>query len=490
MTRLVDRVRRRRDAEDGAAFLWVAGMMVALIAFVSLAVDLGWYYLRSNQIQRAADAAALAGVVHVPGFPANADFDAQIAAELNGFDSFGTLGVDADTSYLGSVVGDNEFSVELESEIDLFFAPVIGVGNLPIKATSTAQYVKPVPLGSPQNCFGRDPTGTICTGPDPNTWAAISGPKTNKWNGDAYATDCYDTGSWSGASCSGTGQGPNSLYRPEGYYYAVEVPAGAGHVEVMVYDAGFYDRPSFGTETGDNFQDTGGGADTHFEMYMVDATPLDPSDNPAISGCRFDINSGSSASTYKNKWVELCDLGNDPAPGIYVLRVWTTGNDGGTNQYSLGATGSVTNPRIYGINDISIFNNIGGTATFKLAEIGEVHAGKRLFIELFDPGEASSGNLSILMPDGSVPPCTWYDLDEWDNQSGTSSGLCTITTSSGGPLYQGKWLNITVDIPDAGTYVCAPDCWWEIRYVITNPTDRTTWKAKVIGNPVRLVQNP
>ena len=366
---------------------------------------------------------------------------------------------------------------------------MIGWGRAPLKAQSTAQYVKPIPLGSDGNCIGSDPTGSICTGPDPNLWSAISGPRTNKRNGDAYATECYDSGgSWNCESANG-------IYRSQGYYFAVEVPANAGTVRVRVYDAGFYDRPSFGVETGDNEQDQGGGANTQFQVYDFDSTPADPTDNTPIAGCSWSINSEASSSTFRNQWRTLCNLGANPAPGIYVVRVSTTGNLGGTNQYTLGATGTTTNPRVYPINDMSIFNNDDDSdATFKLAEIDEVYAGKEFKIELYDPGEAPSGStLSILNPAGSVPTCTWWTVDEYDNASSTTTGSCNIVTANGsGARFNGEWLNISIDIPDSASYNCSPDCWWEVRYQFTSGdvTDRTTWQAYVIGNPLRLIENP
>ncbi len=474
------------SGESGAALVWVAGSLVALLAFAALAIDLGWFWVQNSRLQRAADASALAAVVHVPGALTVAETDGRTAARINGFE---TEGVDATTAFTGTLVDDDKYSVTLESEVELFFAPVIGWDTMPLKAQSTAQYIKPIPLGSDGNCIGRDPTGSVCTGSDPNLWAAISGRRTNKRNGDAYATECFDSGGpW---NC----QRFNGLYRPAGYYFAVEVPANAGNVSIMAYDAGFYNRPSFGVETGDRVQDQGGGANTQFRVLDFDSTPADPTDNSLIPGCVTTISSGASSSVYRDLWVELCPLGVDPAPGIYVVQVSTTGNLGGTNQFTLGATGTTANPRVYPINDMSIFNNDDDSdAIFKLAEIDEVYAGKEFKIELYDPGEAPSGStLSILDPSGAVPTCTWWTVDEFDNASSTTAGPCTIQTADGsGPLFNGEWLNISIDLPDSASYNCSPDCWWEVRYNFTSGdvTDRTTWQAYVIGNPLRLIENP
>ena len=79
-------IRKLRDAENGIALVWFATTLVLLIGTAGFAVDLGWLYLNSSRTQRSADAAATAGVVHLPGFPANADLDARDAARANGYD--------------------------------------------------------------------------------------------------------------------------------------------------------------------------------------------------------------------------------------------------------------------------------------------------------------------------------------------------------------------------------------------------------------------
>ena len=48
--------------EEGSVAIWAAGSMVMLIGFAALAVDAGHFYALDNQLQNAADAAALAAV--------------------------------------------------------------------------------------------------------------------------------------------------------------------------------------------------------------------------------------------------------------------------------------------------------------------------------------------------------------------------------------------------------------------------------------------
>jgi hypothetical protein len=470
------------SSDGGAALVWAAGSLIALLGFAALAVDLGWFYLNASRLQNAADAAALAGVVDLPGFVDQAHNDADAAAAANGFPGSVTNLVP---------LADNSLEATLTTTVPAFFLRALGFQQVTISRSSTAEYVKPVPLGSPDNCFGEapvNPPGTNCTGGDPNFWGAISGPQTNKYNGDAFATRYWDD-PWAGSHFT------NTQYRPAGYYYGIDVGSGSSNLLVHIYDAGFYDRGNFNNQTGDLGQDDGGGADTHYQLYGPDTTPLDPTDNPPIAGCHFDISSGSHSFTYENRWVQLCDVSGSVTPGIYVLRVWTTGNLGGTNQYSVHATvSSGPNPRVFGINDISIFTNQpGATGTLNLAEVAQIHAGKVLELRFYDPGE-DNGNayMTVKMPDGSTADCSWYSEDENGNDTTPSGeggfGPCRIQTSDGSPRFNGQWITASVKIPS--TYTCSSDCWWYMNIALNQPHDRTTWTARIIGNPVRLIPNP
>ncbi|HEX6146000.1 MAG TPA: pilus assembly protein TadG-related protein, partial [Acidimicrobiia bacterium] len=84
------RLRERFREDTGAALFWVAGLLTVLLTTSAFAVDLGWVYLHNSRLQAAADSAALAGVVNLPGFPALATADAQDAAASNGFPIVGT----------------------------------------------------------------------------------------------------------------------------------------------------------------------------------------------------------------------------------------------------------------------------------------------------------------------------------------------------------------------------------------------------------------
>lgn len=487
--RLLARVRK----EDGGVSLpFIAMMLVLLLGMSAFAIDLGWWYLNGSRIQRAADSSALAGVIFLPADTANVAAKAVDGATANGY-SIGTVNGSPTVgggpdSLTWTPLADNKLQVSITSRVGTFFLKVLGFTGITMTRTATAQYIKPVPIGSPDPCFGIGRTSIEGEDCDPTTaqrfWAAISGPYTNKFNGDKYATRWWDSGTtWSPP------ENNNGDYRSTGYYLAIEVPSGVSDLDVDVYDAGFYDRGSFDTETGDLGQDSGGGTNTHFQLYGWDPTPLDPTDNPAVTGCAFNINSGASSGTYRNQWRELCSVSN-PQAGIHVLRIWTTGNIGGTNQYAVRATTTGGgNARVYGINDISIFTNQSGISTLNLAEVVQDHAGKILEISLYDPGEDDEdAYMTVKNPAGNTAQCTWEAVNEGGAVQDTGSGNCRIQTSNGTSFFNGEHLTLRIDIPD--NYTCSTNCWWKMEIDNSQPHDRTTWSARVIGNPVSLVPNP
>jgi hypothetical protein len=497
LQRLARRLARRLEGDDrGMALPLIAVMLVVLLGISAFAVDLGWLYLNGARLQRGADSSALAGVVFLPGDTGGVDDNTLGAANANGFDigsingSPVTGGGPDDLDW--RQLADNKLEVTLATQIPTFFVKLFGFDSFDITRVATAEYVKPVPIGSPDPCFGIGLTSLESGDCNPataqNFWAAVSGPYTNKWNGDAHSTLFWDD------DTTWDQEFDNTEYRPDGYYLAVDVPSGVTDLTVRVYDAGFYERGSFDVETGDRAQNTGGGADTHFQMYRFDDTPLDPTNNVAITGCSvgtgaFNITSGASSSTYKNRFVTLCRLSGAVAPGIYVIRVWTDGNDGGTNQFAVRAnTGSAANARVYGINDISIFTNQAGISTLHVAEVAQLHAGKTLELQFYDPGEDDQDAfMTVKDPGGGTATCDWVARDEAGTVVDSASGSCIIQTSDGNPLFNGLWVTAQVEIPDS--YTCTTNCWWKMEIDNSEPHDRTTWAAKIIGNPVRLVPN-
>src|SRR5690554_3815327 len=127
-------------------------------------------------------------------------------------------------------LSENRLEVTLTADIPTFFLRIFGMENVTITRRATAEYVKPVPMGSPSSCFGITPYISQsslnaadlghCSAYAMNFWAAINGPYTPKEQGDPFATACINVNS-SASGCSG---GSNPQYRPGGYYYGIEIP--------------------------------------------------------------------------------------------------------------------------------------------------------------------------------------------------------------------------------------------------------------------------
>ncbi len=453
-------------------------LMLFLLGVSAFAVDLGWLYVNGSRVQRVADAAALAGVTHLPTDSAGAVTAATEAASAN------HLPIGGVTTMTTSVINANQFQVEVTTQVATFFLRVFGMDAVTVTKTATAEYIQPVPIGSPFSTFGDGPASGL------EFWAAIQGQYAHREHGDPYSTACDIGSTADDSSCASA----NPTYRPDGYYLAVEVAPGTSSLSVQLFDAGFYQRPSITYETGDTAYLTGSEGNVistiHYQLYDADTTPYDPTDNTPIAGCSLQLDPEQNPSTYQFRWAELCGL-SSPSPGIYVLRVWTTGPGGESNHFGVRALSSGPAAKVYGLNDISIFANVSaGATTLYMAEIEPAHAGKTLELSFFDAGDASGwASVQILQPNGSTATCSWEAIDDVTGSvTASGSGTCQVqtTSSSGTRYFNSQWIVMRIDIPS--TYTCSADCWWKVRYDYASQAhDRTTWAARVIGNPVRLI---
>lgn len=223
----------RRWADGGYAAVLTAFVLVPLMGFAGFAVDVGSWYSRASSLQRAADAASLAGVVWQPDF-GTAQSEAIAAAARNGFvdgvDGVTVLVTDRGTSQLEVLITD--------ADVDLFFAGLF-LDNVTIGRTSVSEYVRSVPMGSPENFLGNDPV----QGNSPNLWLATFGPQTSKRSGDRYHTEVCGGAIF----CSGS---TNSEFDPDGYYFTVAVDAlQASPLDIEIFDVVHHNYGDRCTET-------------------------------------------------------------------------------------------------------------------------------------------------------------------------------------------------------------------------------------------------
>jgi hypothetical protein len=489
-----------------------------MLIFAAFTVDFGSWYTRSAEIKRAADAAALAGVVWMPEFDQASDA-AIAAAKANGFEN----NVNNIKVVVEDVPGNNrQLRVTIrDTKAKQFFSKLV-TGGQSIGRSSLAEYVLPVPLGSPKNIIG---SGDLLSGGDrENFWAAVSGYCSGHESGDKKLSK-YESYSSSGSGCNNGSPASDDDYDPEGYLYAVDLPTNQSSLKLDVYDGEYNQDQSTVPQDGELVNNQT--ITTTYKIYDRNVTPLDVSNLTLLTTVTVTTNS----SSYTNQWVRLYTWTN-PKAGQYYVRVLTnasgteTTNSRGSNGFGLRAfTGSSFStcstistasnynancPQVHAVSDMSIFANLSGaTADFYLAQIDPIHAGKTMRIIMFDSGEGAS-SLQILDPNGNPTAFSWSTpcnppTPPAGSCSGTASGVSPAldVSGTGTPPYDGSpaWSLrssskyndrfITIDIPLPANYstVYGGKVWWKVRYVVgSTPTDRTTWSVNIVGDPVHLLQ--
>jgi hypothetical protein len=472
--------RRERQLEDrrerGATVVLLSLLLLVLMGAAGMSVDFGWLFLNGRWTQQAADAAALAGVVYLPADEPTAVATAIEIAAANEYVDL-SLGGDAAVASRQLPSNARQLEVEVERPVNTFFLRAFGIDTINVKRRAVAEYVLPLPLGSPDPQFGNDPecapnidTGTGCA----NIWGNIHGNYTDRIMGDAFSPACVGS---NGPACA-----QNEWSRERGYVYGVELKSAAASLTVELLDPAFVVGGNNNINAGDHHVNAS--PTTRWTLYEADATPLDLSDNAVI--CQVEYSPEPASTPFD--WRTFCVVTNADA-GIYPLQVQIVdGNTGGLNRWSIRSSASGgAQTRVYGLGDMSIYANVkGGGSDFYLAEVEEIHKGKPMIIELFDPGDASGNNFIHLRdPFGNSPPCHVEVPNDGIDENLAS---CIIDATRPARNYNGDWIYVRIDLPN--NYSCdGANCWWTIFYDYEgDATDTTTWTGRIEGNPVRLVE--
>lgn len=257
LRRWIGAERRRRLSEGGYAAIMVAIVVPTIgIGCAAVAVDTGVWYVEQQMAQKAADAAALAGVPYLPqNFDGAEDRALEVAAR-NGYNN------DRTTNFVDVSLGEKatQLKVTVREIVKNTFGAAIGVPTTTISKSGTADYQGPAPMGSPCNTFGNEPnsgggtsttnapTGTAQASPafanclrNPQLWGTIQGPAVDKQWGDRYQslTCTGTTGSFT--STFGCANNKNTEYSPDGYFFVVKVGAGAikREIKLQLFDPGY-----------------------------------------------------------------------------------------------------------------------------------------------------------------------------------------------------------------------------------------------------------
>jgi hypothetical protein len=526
LSRVHIRVGKGRDRIDlsaqqaGQIIVVFALMLTVLIGLVGIAIDVTYAWRNGLQVQRAADAAAMAGVVYLPGDVSNGEAKAIAIAAVNGY----TTGVTA-----APTSGDSrKMDVTITTQVPTFFIGLFGINTWTVSRTARAAYIMPVPMGSPLAYFGvgcyvlksgnQSPVpGCATTGNGQSgvtsdnsaftgsnslgslgAWGAISAPGGDEQNGDAYATENNSTGSpLNNVMYPASPTGADGY---KGYFYTVTLPSGGS---VKVFDPDFC---AMGVGTAGNYgagdhwvgSAAGSPVSTYYTLWDTHNVPLIPSSWTVVtsSGSTFENHNGSDTgnggptgqpacnTTYHNKWWTFA---TEPA-GTYELQASTTNPSGaaetsdGTdaqNMFAIEATG-VGSPTVCGYDKMAVYNNLSANNVLQQFYIAKVDkatgAGKTLTIDLFDIGDSTAGTIQILSPDTSGSPVpvkfnyTTFKYDSTLSHVGppgnclagksdacSDNGVPSITVSgSGGTSFNNTWIEITIPL---GTTYGANGLW-------------------------------
>jgi hypothetical protein len=422
-----------RSREGGYMTILLAVLVSSgfLLAAIAVSVDTSRWYDEMNREQKAADAAALAGVPFMPFDLTNATARAKEVAKRNGYD-------DASPNVIVTVqVGDlaSQLKVTITSTIHNSFGGFIGLSHTTLTRTATADYKGPAPMGSPCNTLGNEPNaGTGGSSPlpsgtvqgttpysncsrTPTFWAVVEGPETGKVQGDRYQTRGCESSGVDG--CTGL---TNDEYGPKvsstsstafGYVFLVKVQPAAVNTDIrlQVYDpimlnAGqsCEDLPSsssFGTTgnanpyvtnndarsrytqnatycTGDSYAGTGSGASTKHSMTtsFVLRQQVDSMD--------------ATAAPVQN------DTSGSPCIKQYGSYVTTTSSIS-ANLFKSGASG-------YNADVAKMFHNWVDLCTFRPTRSGDYYLQVRTNVSLAGTGSGleRSGNTAAVALAGNT----------------------------------------------------------------------------------------
>lgn len=444
---------RQRARRGGVVTVYFALIAVTLLGVCALVVDEGYWFYRKAEMQKAADAAAMAGAsALITGDEDTAAGRSQLAtyriAKANGFDNVNPRFT---VSWMNDA-NNKKLVVSITSPEPKFFGQIYGAGKINIAAAATAIYDRPSQLLVPITGanYGVN-TGPINLG--------IYGPEQITNRGDLYGVR-YTTNSQNQIV-------PNPKYRPEGYSFAVNIPSDFGNTaKLQIYDADSYDSGADATAAdkvwdegnkdryiiGSNGQPVKSGRNaetiTRYSLYSDGGTPYDISDDSFINST--DI---GARSDYDKQWKEFFNwnpqnyrMGKDNKNVNFRVSAQTISgcNENGFNMRIVNANdtdqtfingGNGTD--ISAIGDIPVNFGKNGTGTVALGYVPK--GAKEVRVDHFDSdvGVTAGARINYSYENGGARSQTYYGNPLLGSASDNVNERDVIKLSSS---YQGgKW---------------------------------------------------
>ncbi len=487
---ITERLRMVQLSKDRGAVLVTASIVMVPLVLGSAAIGVdasNWYYM-GHRLQVAADAAALAGAVYMPGDFSEATASARDMSAKNGFthDPSNSNVNKRVTVTPASSAKASELRVTITATKSNWFGWAIGGLDQTMTRTAVAEYRGPVLMGSPCNLFGDEPPGGTAEWESASTdegcnrtpefWANVAGPGSAKSYGDRYATRRCDN------SNSGCTSRDNDDYSPTGHFYKISVKDAVTSFDVEIFDpllvdVGDYcetnnlssswswDQPNpYSTVSGDAAERYVGGADSAYctgdKMFSGSAStsvttfavrePIqsgNPLNAPVKKTCTKQFR-GYSSSGIKDKlrtsksaydsdlaasfrqWSSLCTI-NNPTIGDYYLQVRTNLPSGTSDSTALSSATEFPTVNWSGHNRYSMRAKVVGDASnVTVAGYGS------MVIYTNSPAADTNFYLARVNPASAGMS---LDVNLFDAGDASQAGVITIepppdATSGGAPL--------------------------------------------------------
>lgn len=515
-----------RRSERGFVLVLVAMSSLVLLLLIGFVVDVGAWYLQALKLQRAADAAALAGSAALPDVN-EARADANASYSRNGLqDGVANIRITTDVS------SERIQTTAQNTSAPTYFTSLLGQ-RFSISRVSAANRPMLAPsLGSPYNVLG---TGNLSV-PGvraQNFWLAVNGGCSPKEDGDYFSarydktkgpflstfvpgTKNYQSASDGRHQCPSTPDKANPDFSAAGYSYYVNVPkppTAGGTVDVKIYDPGFnsdVNNTDVDKTIGLTADTTYSWFSTGYALWNIHGTVGDQSDDTLVGMPHpYMVDSWDNRAT-SHEWWKLATIpyseianGGQFRVQVFAQADWETSEMRGVNAFSIGAFASwnpamegcdtridITCPRVYGRNAISVYNNLAprdasGNVDFFFADIDGGSVGKRFKVMLWDAAEGVN-QLQLIAPDGTPLHFDWTatpdaGLSETNvNFIDTSRLDSPARANLSNPFtFNDRLITISVTIPSdypAMVDRAGGDTWMRVRYKVdAAPSDRTTW---------------